>query len=86
MGKKALFVLIDGVGDVTIPSLGKTPLQQANIPNLDKLAGKYDSLVFFYFFTYYKYRKWFDGTVGSGGTWFGLWIRYCPHVITWIRS
>ncbi|KAI8884206.1 archaeal type cofactor-independent phosphoglycerate mutase [Backusella circina FSU 941] len=38
MGKKVLFVLIDGVGDVTIPSLGKTPLQVAKIPNLDKLA------------------------------------------------
>jgi hypothetical protein len=85
MGKKALFILIDGVGDVTIPSLGKTPLQQANIPNLDKLAGRY-SLLLSFFLLKYKYRKWFDGTVGSGGTWFGLWIRYCPYVITWIRS
>ena len=33
------FVLIDGIGDVSIPSLGnRTPLQAARIPNLDAIA------------------------------------------------
>ena len=33
------FVLIDGLGDVSIPKLGcKTPLQVAEIPNLDAIA------------------------------------------------
>jgi 2,3-diphosphopglycerate-independent phosphoglycerate mutase len=37
--KRVAFVLIDGLGDVTIPKLGyKTPLQAANIPNLDAIA------------------------------------------------
>lgn len=42
---KTLFVLIDGLGDVTLPSLacpshphGRTPLQAAHTPNLDLLA------------------------------------------------
>lgn len=37
--KRVAFVLIDGLGDVSIPKLGyKTPLQVANIPNLDAIA------------------------------------------------
>ncbi|KAH0923702.1 hypothetical protein HID58_023720 [Brassica napus] len=37
--KRVAFVLIDGLGDVSIPKLGyKTPLQAANIPNLDAIA------------------------------------------------
>ena len=33
------FVLIDGIGDVSIPSLGnRTPLQAARTPNLDAIA------------------------------------------------
>ncbi|CAL9232152.1 unnamed protein product [Arabidopsis halleri] len=37
--KRVAFVLIDGLGDVSIPRLGyKTPLQVANIPNLDAIA------------------------------------------------
>ncbi|KAG7552511.1 2-3-bisphosphoglycerate-independent phosphoglycerate mutase [Arabidopsis thaliana x Arabidopsis arenosa] len=37
--KRVAFVLIDGLGDVSIPRLGyKTPLQAANIPNLDAIA------------------------------------------------
>ncbi|WCJ25449.1 2 3-bisphosphoglycerate-independent phosphoglycerate mutase [Euphorbia peplus] len=37
--KRVAFVLIDGIGDVSLPRLGyKTPLQAANIPNLDAIA------------------------------------------------
>ncbi|GAA0150008.1 mutase [Lithospermum erythrorhizon] len=37
--KRVAFILIDGVGDVSIPKLGfKTPLQAANIPNMDAIA------------------------------------------------
>jgi 2,3-bisphosphoglycerate-independent phosphoglycerate mutase len=42
MKNKVAFVLIDGVGDVTIPCLGfKTPLETAKTPVLDAIAGKY---------------------------------------------
>lgn len=35
------FVLIDGVGDVTVPQLGnRTPLQAADVPHLDAIAGQ----------------------------------------------
>ena len=38
---KLAFVLIDGVGDVSVPPLGEqTPLQAAHIPFLDVLSGK----------------------------------------------
>ncbi len=38
--ERVAFVLIDGVGDVTIPQLGgRTPLQAASLPHLDALAG-----------------------------------------------
>lgn len=38
--EKLLIVLIDGIGDVAVPELDKrTPLQAANIPWMDKLAG-----------------------------------------------
>lgn len=38
---KVAFVLIDGVGDVNIPSLGfKTPLQAARTEILDAIAGR----------------------------------------------
>jgi 2,3-bisphosphoglycerate-independent phosphoglycerate mutase len=41
MKNKVAFVLIDGVGDVSIPSLGlKTPLEAAKTPVLDAIAGK----------------------------------------------
>ena len=34
------FVLIDGIGDVSIPELGnRTPLEAAHCPNLDAIAG-----------------------------------------------
>lgn len=37
--RRVAFVLIDGVGDVSLPRFGyKTPLQVANIPNLDAIA------------------------------------------------
>ncbi|KAK3217885.1 hypothetical protein Dsin_011855 [Dipteronia sinensis] len=37
--KRVAFVLIDGLGDVSLPKLGfKTPLQAANVPNLDSIA------------------------------------------------
>ncbi|KAF4353263.1 hypothetical protein G4B88_030806 [Cannabis sativa] len=37
--KRVAFVLIDGLGDVSLPRLGlKTPLQAAKIPNLDAIA------------------------------------------------
>ncbi|KAJ7974220.1 2,3-bisphosphoglycerate-independent phosphoglycerate mutase [Quillaja saponaria] len=37
--RRVAFVLIDGMGDVSLPRLGyKTPLQAAKIPNLDAIA------------------------------------------------
>ncbi|CAK7335131.1 unnamed protein product [Dovyalis caffra] len=37
--KRVAFILIDGLGDVSLPRLGyKTPLQAANVPNLDAIA------------------------------------------------
>jgi hypothetical protein len=37
---KVLLLIIDGVGDVTIPAFGdRTPLQVAHTPNLDAIAG-----------------------------------------------
>lgn len=37
--RRVAFVLIDGVGDVSLPRFGyKTPLQLAKIPNLDAIA------------------------------------------------
>ena len=37
--RRVAFVLIDGLGDVSIPRFGnKTPLQAANVPNLDAIA------------------------------------------------
>ncbi|XP_057753758.1 uncharacterized protein LOC130973306 [Arachis stenosperma] len=37
--KRVAFVLIDGLGDVSLPRLGyKTPLQAAKLPNLDAIA------------------------------------------------
>ncbi|XP_004304161.1 PREDICTED: uncharacterized protein LOC101299214 [Fragaria vesca subsp. vesca] len=37
--RRVAFLLIDGVGDVSIPKLGfKTPLQAAKVPNLDAIA------------------------------------------------
>jgi 2,3-bisphosphoglycerate-independent phosphoglycerate mutase len=39
---KVVLVLIDGVGDVTIPAFGDaTPLQVAHTPNLDAIAGTF---------------------------------------------
>lgn len=36
---KVLFLLVDGLGDVSAPELrDKTPLEYANTPNLDELA------------------------------------------------
>ncbi len=38
--ERIAFVLIDGVGDVTIPQLGnRTPLEAADVPHLDAIAG-----------------------------------------------
>ena len=43
MINKVAFVLIDGVGDVSIPRLGfKTPLEASKTPILDAIAGKLD--------------------------------------------
>lgn len=37
---KVLLLIIDGVGDVSIPAFGdRTPLQVAHTPNLDAIAG-----------------------------------------------
>lgn len=34
------FVLVDGIGDVSIPAFGnRTPLQAAAVPHLDAIAG-----------------------------------------------
>lgn len=39
-GNKAVFLIIDGLGDLPIPGLdGKTPLEAADTPVLDQLAG-----------------------------------------------
>ena len=38
--EKVLLLIIDGVGDVTIPAFGdRTPLQVAHTPNLAAIAG-----------------------------------------------
>lgn len=38
---RVALVLIDGIGDVTIPAFGdRTPLQVAHVPNMDCIAGK----------------------------------------------
>lgn len=40
MQKKCVLIIIDGVGDLPVPALaGKTPLEAANTPVLDTLAG-----------------------------------------------
>ncbi|CAN1167552.1 2,3-bisphosphoglycerate-independent phosphoglycerate mutase [Linum perenne] len=37
--RRVAFVLIDGIGDVSLPRLGyKTPLEAADVPNLDAIA------------------------------------------------
>jgi hypothetical protein len=37
---KVILVIIDGIGDITIPAFGdRTPLQVAHTPNLDCIAG-----------------------------------------------
>ena len=39
---KICFVMIDGIGEVNIAELdGKTALQSASTPNLDRLAGRF---------------------------------------------
>ena len=39
-GRRIAFVLIDGLGDVSIPELGnRTPLEAAHTPHLDAIAG-----------------------------------------------
>ena len=36
-------ILIDGLADLSVPELGnKTPLEVANTPTLDLIAGKYN--------------------------------------------
>lgn len=41
--KKVAFVLIDGIGDVSIPQLfSRTPLEAANVRYLDAVAGSAD--------------------------------------------
>ena len=44
LGEKesVLLLIIDGLGDVAIPSFGdRTPLEVAHTPNLDAIAGEY---------------------------------------------
>ncbi|KAG6420994.1 hypothetical protein SASPL_117540 [Salvia splendens] len=37
--RRVAFILVDGVGDVSLPKFGfKTPMQVANVPNLDAIA------------------------------------------------
>jgi 2,3-bisphosphoglycerate-independent phosphoglycerate mutase len=44
MRGRVVLVLIDGVGDVSVPSLGdRTPLEVAHTPNMDAIAGEYAS-------------------------------------------
>lgn len=39
--RKIAFVLVDGIGDVSIPRLGfRTPLEVARTPVLDAIAGE----------------------------------------------
>ena len=41
MPRKIAFVLIDGIGDINVPHLANmTPLQAANTPTLDAIAGE----------------------------------------------
>ena len=38
--RRVAFVLIDGIGDISIPELGnRTPLEAAHTPHLDAIAG-----------------------------------------------
>jgi len=38
--RRLAFVLIDGIGDISIPELGnRTPLEAADTPHLDRIAG-----------------------------------------------
>jgi hypothetical protein len=38
--EKILFLLVDGIGDCTIPAFGdRTPLEVAHVPFLDAIAG-----------------------------------------------
>jgi hypothetical protein len=38
--EKVVFVLIDGIGDVSIPAFGdRTPLEVAHVPYMDAIAG-----------------------------------------------
>jgi len=40
MGERVCFLLVDGIGDVTIPAFGdRTPLEVAHVPFLDAIAG-----------------------------------------------
>lgn len=44
--RRTAFVLLDGIGDVNIPDLaGLTPLQAANTPTLDTIAGRYHPVI-----------------------------------------
>jgi 2,3-bisphosphoglycerate-independent phosphoglycerate mutase len=37
---RAVLVIVDGLGDVSVPSFGgRTPLQVAHTPNMDAIAG-----------------------------------------------
>jgi hypothetical protein len=53
---KILFVLIDGIGDVSVPSLhNRTPLQHAHTPYMDLLASGVSGLSFVVY--WYRYSR-----------------------------
>ena len=40
VAEKVVLVIIDGIGDLTIPAFGdRTPLEVAHVPTLDAIAG-----------------------------------------------
>lgn len=92
------FVLIDGVGDVGIQQLGfKTPLQQASVPFLDAVSGKFAFMLHLMSPSLPRQITASDApamsccrcraewAAGPCRAWFGLWQRHCSPVHTRIQ-
>ena len=85
MTRPALLLLIDGLGDVSVRELGdRTPLQVAQTPYLDALAGSRDDGLPLYsaIRCFSQWRQWFDG---SSRAWHCMWQRYGTFVSSGIR-
>ena len=84
--RSAMLLLIDGLGDVSIRELGdRTPLQVAQTPFLDALAGIRDdgwTTLSFWNGRFSQWYQWFDG---SSRARHGMWQRHGPFVSPGIR-